>query len=100
MKDTKAHDLLADRITECLAAAEALCLSDPAGVVIQACWDLRRALSAVRDRAAAIRTFGGAPRRPAEKPAPSEVLRDMYAKRIRYSRPRKPGLAGLFGGRG
>lgn len=93
------HEVLADQIARCVADVEALCISDPASVLIQACWDLRRALSAVRDRAAAIRMLGDVPRRSAEKPAPSDVLRDIYARRICYRRPRKPGLVGLFGGR-
>lgn len=101
MKDTKGHDLLADRIAECLAAAQALCVSDPASVMHGASSDLRRALSAVRDRAAALRVRGaGGPAIRRHKQAPSDVLRDIYASRIRYARPRRRILAGLLGGRG
>jgi hypothetical protein len=99
VKGTKLHEITADRIRESIDLADQLSVADPCSLTIEAKGLLRRAHASISERAAAIRVLGGISRRPAEKPVLSETLRQIQAERARQPRPRRQGLAGLFGSR-
>jgi len=94
--NTAMHQALADRIRSDILAAQRVYREDPSLDMSGVEKELRFAYARVADRIAWLRCSPG----PAQ-PEHLSILRQLQAKRARYSKPRRRwGLARIFGGLG